>query len=162
MICIMGWSDTSTFDTSLLILLSFGMNLFSSNSLIFWNNIVMSFLGKITPVISSCFFDLRIENLVWFYSQELSISIKKARYPIDFIEAFIPRIIFVLILPPIAGGYYCHYYDTYFCVRAYNVNHFQPMLHFYNPGKHQKKHQKNGVFLIFSGVLEVEHWLKMG
>ena len=35
---------------------------------------------------------------------------------------------------------------------------FQPMFHFYNPWKHQKT---NG-FLMFSGSIEVEHWLKIG
>ena len=35
---------------------------------------------------------------------------------------------------------------------------FQPMLHFYIPWKHQKTKS----LLIFSGGIEVKHWLKMG
>ena len=38
------------------------------------------------------------------------------------------------------------------------LNHFQPMFHFYTP----RKHQKTSGFLIFSGGIEVEHWLKLG
>ena len=36
--------------------------------------------------------------------------------------------------------------------------HFQPMFHFYTPWKHQK----TGGFLMFSGGIEVQHWLKIG
>ena len=36
------------------------------------------------------------------------------------------------------------------------LTHFQPMFHFYTPWKH-----KTG-FLMFSGTIEVEHWLNMG
>ena len=38
------------------------------------------------------------------------------------------------------------------------LTHFQPMSHFYTPWKDQK----TGGFLIFSGGIEVEHWLKIG
>ena len=39
-----------------------------------------------------------------------------------------------------------------------SLTHFQPMFHFYTIWKHQK----TSGFLIFSGGIEVEHWLKMG
>ena len=39
-----------------------------------------------------------------------------------------------------------------------SLTHFQPMFHFYTPWKQQK----TGGFLMFSGGIEVEHWLKMG
>ena len=42
--------------------------------------------------------------------------------------------------------------------RHFAVTHFQPMFHFYIP----RKHQKTSGFLMFSGGIEVEHWLKMG
>ena len=38
------------------------------------------------------------------------------------------------------------------------LTHFRPMFHFYTPWKHQK----TGGFLMFSGGIEMEHWLKMG
>ena len=38
-----------------------------------------------------------------------------------------------------------------------SLTHFQPMFHFYTP----RKHQKISGFLMFSGDIEVEHWLKM-
>ena len=38
------------------------------------------------------------------------------------------------------------------------LTHFQPMLYFNTPWKHQK----TGGFLMFSRGIEVEHWLKMG
>ena len=41
---------------------------------------------------------------------------------------------------------------------SYNFNYFQPMFHFYTPWKYQK----TAGFLMFSGGIEVEHWLKMG
>ena len=37
-------------------------------------------------------------------------------------------------------------------------NYFKPMFHFYTPWKHQKAKD----FLMFSGGIEMEHWLKMG
>ena len=37
-------------------------------------------------------------------------------------------------------------------------NIFKPMFHFCIPWKYQK----TGGFLMFSGGIEVEHWLKMG
>ena len=37
------------------------------------------------------------------------------------------------------------------------LTHFQPMFHLYTPWKHQKMYG----FLMFSGSIEVEHWLKM-
>ena len=44
------------------------------------------------------------------------------------------------------------------------LTHFQPMFHFYIPliKKSPWKHQKTGGFLMFSGGIDVEHWLKMG
>ena len=36
------------------------------------------------------------------------------------------------------------------------LTHFRPMFHFYTPWKHQK----TGGFLMFSGDIEMEHWLK--
>ena len=39
-----------------------------------------------------------------------------------------------------------------------NLIHFQPMFHFYSPWKYQKTFG----FLIFSGCIEVEQWLKIG
>ena len=41
---------------------------------------------------------------------------------------------------------------------ARKISPFSPMFHFYTPWKHQK----TSSFLIFSGGIEVEHWLKMG
>ena len=38
------------------------------------------------------------------------------------------------------------------------LTHFQPMIHFYTPWKHQK----TGGFLMFPRVIEVKLWLKMG
>ena len=38
------------------------------------------------------------------------------------------------------------------------LTHSQPIFHFYSPWKQQK----TGGFLMFSGGIEVEHWLKMG
>ena len=38
------------------------------------------------------------------------------------------------------------------------LTHFQPMFHFHTP----RKHQKTVGFFMFSGVVEVENWLKMG
>ena len=38
------------------------------------------------------------------------------------------------------------------------LTHFQPLFYFYTPWKHQK----TGGFLMFSGGIEVEHWLKIG
>ena len=38
------------------------------------------------------------------------------------------------------------------------LTHFQPLFHFYTPWKHKKTF----AFLMFSGGIEVEHWLKMG
>ena len=38
------------------------------------------------------------------------------------------------------------------------LTHFQPMFHFSTPGKHQETEG----FLMFSGGIEVEQWLKMG
>ena len=38
-----------------------------------------------------------------------------------------------------------------------NLTHFQPVFHFYAPWKHQK----TSGFLMFSGGIEIEHWLKM-
>ena len=37
------------------------------------------------------------------------------------------------------------------------LTHLQPMFHSYTPWKHQKTSD----FLIFSGIIEVEHWLNM-
>ena len=42
--------------------------------------------------------------------------------------------------------------------QMYFLTHFQPMFHSYNPWKHKK----TGDFLMFSGGIEVECWLKMG
>ena len=44
-----------------------------------------------------------------------------------------------------------------FEVEYYYSTHFQPLLHFYTP----EKHQKTGNFLMFSWNKEVEHWLKI-
>ena len=38
------------------------------------------------------------------------------------------------------------------------LTHFQPMFHFHTPWKYQKTEG----CLIFSGGIEVEHWLKNG
>ena len=38
------------------------------------------------------------------------------------------------------------------------LTHFSPLLHFYTPWKHQETFG----FLTFSGVIEMEHWVKMG
>ena len=38
------------------------------------------------------------------------------------------------------------------------LTHFRPLLHFYTPWKHQETFG----FLTFSGVIEMEHWVKMG
>ena len=38
------------------------------------------------------------------------------------------------------------------------LTHFRPLLHFYTPWKHQETFG----FLTFSGVKEMEHWVKMG
>ena len=38
------------------------------------------------------------------------------------------------------------------------LTYFQPIFHFYTPWKHQKA----SGFRMFSGGIEVEHWLKMG
>ena len=38
------------------------------------------------------------------------------------------------------------------------LTHFSPLLHFYTPWKHQETFG----FLTFSGVKEMEHWVKMG
>ena len=38
------------------------------------------------------------------------------------------------------------------------LTHFQPIFYFYNPWKHEKAYG----FLMFSGIREVEQWLKMG
>ena len=42
--------------------------------------------------------------------------------------------------------------------RLRTLTHFQPTFHFYTPRKYQKTYG----FLMFSGGIEVEHWLKMG
>ena len=44
-----------------------------------------------------------------------------------------------------------------FPIAIQKLSHFQPMFHFYTPWKYQKI----GSFLMFSGGIEVEHWLKM-
>ena len=41
---------------------------------------------------------------------------------------------------------------------TFKLTHFQPVFHLYNPWKHQKTYG----FLMFSGRIEVEHWLKKG
>ena len=41
-------------------------------------------------------------------------------------------------------------------INIFYLTHFKPMFHFYTPWK-----QKTGGFLMFSGGIEVEHWLKM-
>ena len=50
--------------------------------------------------------------------------------------------------------------DLYFRLRDifFALTHFQQMFHFYTSWKHQK----TGGFLMLSGNIEVEHWLKMG
>ena len=54
---------------------------------------------------------------------------------------------------------YCRFYVTAdIAIDCHNyLTHFQPMFHFYTPWKHHKI----GGFLMFSGGIEVEHWLKM-
>ena len=42
-------------------------------------------------------------------------------------------------------------------LKKFSLTHFQPMFHFYTP----RKHQQIAGFLMFSGDIEVEHWLKM-
>ena len=53
---------------------------------------------------------------------------------------------------------YQNCFTIYHCsVKMFALTHFQPMFHFYNSWK-----QKSRGFLMFSGVKEVERWLKMG
>ena len=53
-------------------------------------------------------------------------------------------------------------FDVYFGKKMKSstntLTHFRLMLYFYTPWKHPK----TGRFLMFSGGVEVEHWLKMG
>ena len=46
----------------------------------------------------------------------------------------------------------------YFFVFSCWLTHFHPIFHFYSPWKHEQASS----FLMFSGGIEVEHWLKMG
>ena len=39
-----------------------------------------------------------------------------------------------------------------------SLTHFQSMFHFHTPWEHHKTYS----FFLFSGGIEVEHWLKMG
>ena len=47
-----------------------------------------------------------------------------------------------------------------FCwaIQFSQLTHFQPVFHLYTPSKHQE----TGGFLMFSGGIEVKHWLKKG
>ena len=51
-----------------------------------------------------------------------------------------------------------HIWTSHTASIFFYLNPFQPIFHFYIPWKHQK----TGGFLMFSGGIEVEHWLKMG
>ena len=50
-----------------------------------------------------------------------------------------------------------HPYNSWQRGSKHPLTHFQPMFHFYTPIKHQKIR-----WFLFSGCIEVQHWLKMG
>ena len=51
--------------------------------------------------------------------------------------------------------------DFHICMNVpliFHLTHLSPMFHFYTPWKRQKTFS----FLTFSGVIELEHWAKIG
>ena len=51
--------------------------------------------------------------------------------------------------------------DFHICTNVpliFHLTHLSPMFHFYTPWKRQKTFS----FLTFSGVIEMEHWAKIG
>ena len=85
----------------------------------------------------------------WNYTQHVNIKpqLKIVKAKIQWAESFLQALFFLLVL--------LYYTSTPW---YYGLTHFMPLVSFYTPWEYQKTRG----FLIFSGVIERDHWHEIG